>query len=253
MPLLRINLRDVLLAHHRRVERTHLSGRRARALRARELEKLRISSDDLAPSGGRAETDTEAAFRILGISDRIDRDAAEDRLPPERIVHFEAVRRTCVNYGLILRPFRDYKGLLAKEVASEVLKLRSMLGHEPAANRFYIAAPREMFCDSLTASDPFLFYEIGPDEYYLVHQWGVDASPLRLITHWPRGTRRRLFAIRSAACVLLAGVLADALGRFNVPAEAGWIGAMLLTGAWLRSFWEFRYRRSSLDRRWYHA
>lgn len=251
MAPLRINLRKVLLAENEVVQRRFVSARRRRLLRASELEKLKITQDDLARMDWPQDTDLAEALRILGIEDTERENIPEDRLPADRIVHLEAIRRICTNYGLVFRPFRDYKGTLAKAVAIEVLKLKGMLKHDPAPGRFFITAPKEMFCDSLALNDPFLFYEIGPDEYYLVHQWGLDTSPLRLITHWPRGTKRRLFATRTVFCAALA--IAIPLAAEQLVLLRPWtVGSMAVVFCcWLRFLWEFKHRRGVHERRWF--
>jgi hypothetical protein len=253
MPLLTINLRDVLLAQNQRVEREFVSVRRRRKLREQELAKLMVSPTELAQLGYERDADSDAALRMLGINNTQREAVPEDRLPAERIVHLEAIRRICTNYGLVFRPFQDYRGQLAREVAIEVLRLRALLGHDPTADRFFVAAPKEMFCDSLTANDPFLFYEIGPDEYYLVHQWGLDSSPLRLIAHWPRGTRLRLFVTRTLLCAAAAGLVAYVDAATEVDHVWPTIGFILTAACWIRSFWAFKYRRGAHERHWYQS
>lgn len=251
MGFLLINLRDALLAENAVVQRHFVSERQRRMRRTSELAKLKFDQHDLQRMEWPAGTDLEEALRILGLKDSVRENVAEDRLPADRTVHFEAIRRICVNYGLVFRPFRDYRGPLAKEVAIEVLKLKSLLGRDPEPGRFFIAAPKELFCDSLKPIDPFLFYEIGPDEYYLVHQWGLDTSPLRLVMHWPRGTRHRLLATRSVFCVAVIAAMQWAAVEW-VYLES-WIplavGAVLC--CWLRFLWIFRNRRRAQERRWF--
>jgi hypothetical protein len=251
MSVLRINLRDVLLAENARVQRKFLSDRRRRLMRNEELQKLVVTKDDLRKLRFPHDTNRQEALRILGISESPRDELPEEGLPAERIVHFDAVRRICMDYGLVFRPFREYKGQLAKGVAVEVLALKALLQHDPIATRFFIAAPTEMFCDSLSAKDPFLFYEVSPDEYYLVHQWGMDTSPLRLLTHWPRGTPARLLAARTALCLFALIGLATQLASPDLERWA-FAGMCAVTCAWVKFLWDFKHKRGVHERHWFH-
>ena len=251
MGLLSINLREVLLAENELVQQRFISVRRQRHLWDQEVQKLVCSKSELRDLSCPQDTDAQEALRLLGISGSAREQVPEDQLPAHRIVHFEAIRKICMDYGLVFRPFRSYKGQLAKEVAIEVLRLKTILGHDPITTRFFIAAPKEMFCDCLTPNDPFLFYEIGPDEYYLVHQWGLDTSPLRLIAHWPRGTRKRLFATRTVFCLLaLVGLF---VLREDLAKNWAEVGTGMVLACWARFAWEYRYKRGVHERRWYRA
>ena len=251
MRFLHINLQHALLAENELAQTRFVSDRRLRQLRNHELKKLIFSRDELKRMDCPEDTDIQEALRILGIQNSIREDVAEDKLPADRIVHIQAIRTICTNYGLVFRPFRDYKGQLAKEVAVEVLTLKGILGRDPAPGRFFIAAPKEMFCDSLNPNDPFLFYEIGPDEYFLVHQWGLDTSPLRLIMHWPRGTPTRLFASRTVLAVIAIGCLAASGTLWESVQSWMFAGAIGVAAYWFNSLQNYRYRRGGHEKRWF--
>lgn len=251
MSLLHINLQDALLAENELAQTRFVSARRLRHLRNHELRKLIISRDELKQLDYPEDTDLKEALRILGIQDSIREDVSEDKLPADRIVHIQAIRTICMNYGLVFRPFRDYNGQLPKEVAIEVLTLKGILGHDPDPCRFFIAAPNEMFCDSLNPNDPFLFYEIGADEYFLVHQWGLDTSPLRLIMHWPRGTRTRLFATRTLLAVIAIGCLAAGGALWESVRPWMFAGAIGVAAYWFKSVLDYRCKRGGHEKRWF--
>lgn len=110
-------------------------------------------------------------------------------LPTNRIMSIEAIKATCIKYGLRFLPTRFYKGALDEGIGPAVEQVRELLGgslvkvKEPEAMQgfaapiedkvqFYIAAPSSAFALQPRPQDPLLFLRLNAIKFYLVHKWG---------------------------------------------------------------------------------
>lgn len=151
-------------------------------------------------------------LRAMVLSSRGSTPARLRAFDPHRVFSEETIRRTCVKFRL---RFLD-AGLFKGEIPLQAIHaIRELERHTEGPVRSYkIMAPASRFklCD--TEVDPLLFVPLGEGRYYLVHKWGHDLSPLRVVLGWPFRSALHL----SATVVLLALVL-----TLLVP--AAWIGA----------------------------
>lgn len=119
--------------------------------------------------------------------------AAFAHLPQNRIMSQDAIRSTCIKYGLRFLPTRFYKGALDAGIGPKLEEFKAMnggklpvttdpemLGDLAVRNggtgkpQMYIAAPAESFVLQPRPRDPLLFCRLSAFKYYLLHKWGDD-------------------------------------------------------------------------------
>jgi hypothetical protein len=114
------------------------------------------------------------------------------RFPANRIFSANAIRATCVKYGLRFLPTRFYKGHLDAGIGPAVENYRTLCGGEflkvqagelleskiyatdDATVQFYIAAPASEFVLRELPRDPLLFARVSIGKFFLIHKWGDD-------------------------------------------------------------------------------
>lgn len=116
------------------------------------------------------------------------------KLPQNRIMSTDAIRKVCVKFGLRFLPTRFYKGALDTGIGPAVEQVKALLGGtlplsgqtEQLDNytgavsasqdkvQFSIAAPSEAFALQPRPVDPLLFLRLGQLKWFLVHKWGDD-------------------------------------------------------------------------------
>lgn len=147
----------------------------------------------------------------------------ENRIPgldPSRIFDIEDIRRTCVKYRLRFLPSGRFKGQLPNEAIYAIRQLEAHAGGPVSGFKIMAPAQRFKLCDC--DSDPLLFVPVGRGAYYLVHQWGRELSPWRVVLGWPaRGMAELVATVLVAALVFGALTPTDWLTR---EAGAGWWG-----------------------------
>ncbi len=107
-------------------------------------------------------------------------------LDPQRIFSLEAIRRSCVKYGLRFLDAGLFKGTIPPQALHHVRMLERNAGVPLTSFKIMAPASRFRLCDSEV--DPLLFIPVGEDRYYLVHKWGRDLSPWRMVMSWPTRT-----------------------------------------------------------------
>lgn len=135
----------------------------------------------------------------------ITRNAYGNRLG-KTILHFNDIKKLCLNYRLYMRKANKYVGTIPPELGSELnrfCKEKSVVvpAHSDHSN-FYIIAPPIMFKgykspvnvfleaidyadeqaaerERLKRLDPILVYKVDQDHYAIVKSWGSDFTPLR--------------------------------------------------------------------------
>lgn len=124
---------------------------------------------------------------------RRERDAFA-KLPQNRIMSLDAIRATCIKYGLRFLPTRYYKGALDSGIGPKLEEFRTAMGgklpkvdtREVLMNslttvsgervQMYIAAPSESFALQPMPRDPLLFCRLSEKKFYLLHKWGADLT-----------------------------------------------------------------------------
>jgi hypothetical protein len=122
--------------------------------------------------------------------------------PQNRIMSKDAIRATCIKYGLRFLPTRFFKGQLDEGIgpAMEQFKSycprgeavtfqnvpeilndgvisilgRSSRGRIKDGPQYYIAAPATEFVLQPVPKDPLLFARLTFDKFFLIHKWGTD-------------------------------------------------------------------------------
>ena len=123
------------------------------------------------------------------------------RFPSNRIMSKDAIKATCIKYGLRFLPTRFYKGMLDQGIgpameafrtycggkfpkieASELVEGNNVLGSGVGHDRpqFYIAAPAREFVLQPRPQDPLLFARLTLDKFFLIHKWGDDLKTAKL-------------------------------------------------------------------------
>ena len=105
-----------------------------------------------------------------------------DKLESKKIVHLNAIKKTCISYRLRFLDIHYFKGDIPIEAIDKIKELE--LDHGIKINSFKIMAPSVMFRLKKT-DDPLMFVPIGNNYYYLIHKWGNDLNPFRRIRMWP--------------------------------------------------------------------
>lgn len=115
-------------------------------------------------------------------------------LPSNRIMSTEAIKATCLKYGLRFLPTRFYKGALDAGIGPAVENVKALLKgtlplvrepefigelaeRKPGAQdgpQFCIAAPSAAFVLQPRPVDPLLFLRLNAIKWFLVHKWGDD-------------------------------------------------------------------------------
>lgn len=139
--------------------------------------------------------------------DLIIRQSSKEKLERE-IVHFDDIKRLCLDYRLYMRPAKEYMGTIPPDLGSELTRFckekNITLPAHADHSKFFIIAPPKMFKDYMSPGrvvtraaeisierererirkkneDPILVYETEPNYYAVVKSWGNDFTPLRRI------------------------------------------------------------------------
>lgn len=116
------------------------------------------------------------------------------KLPQNRIMSTDAIRKVCIKFGLRFLPTRFYKGALDVGIGPAVESVKAALGGSfpvvdsveqldnytgtiPAGIakvQFSIAAPSEAFALQPRPVDPLMFLRLGSLKWFLIHKWGDD-------------------------------------------------------------------------------
>jgi len=99
---------------------------------------------------------------------------------------YDEIREICLDYRLRFLPCKYFKGNISRDLPSAILRFckKHDIPHTDSYlhERFFVMAPRGSFALEDKPKDPLLFYRIDDkDRYVLVHQWGNDLSPMRLV------------------------------------------------------------------------
>lgn len=147
-------------------------------------------------------------LRAIVLSSRKERITTIEGLDGARIFHRDTIRGMCLKYRL---RFLD-AGLFKGDIPLQALHAIRMLERraDGPIKSFMIMAPASRFklCDS--EADPLLFIPVAKDQYYLVHKWGRDLSPLRAVFGLPGRSPLHL-----AVTIFLLAVISSLL----VPAQ----------------------------------
>lgn len=113
------------------------------------------------------------------------------------VFHINQIKSFCVDYNLRFLPSNKFTGWIDTELGP---KVRNFMKEKKVADydldkKFFVMAPPKQFElqeieDVSPRYDPFLFYQIDDEHYYLLHQWGKDLSSFRYVT----GFAKRSFA-----------------------------------------------------------
>lgn len=123
-----------------------------------------------------------------------------DKLESKRIVHLNAIKKTCISYRLRFLDIHYFKGDIPIEAIDKIKELE--LDHGIIINSFKIMAPSVMFRLKKT-DDPLMFVPIGNNYYYLIHKWGNDLNPFRRIRMWPfHSLKNLLFSLLAVSFLI---------------------------------------------------
>lgn len=123
-----------------------------------------------------------------------------DKLESKKIVHLNAIKKTCISYRLRFLDIHYFKGDIPIEAIDKIKELE--LDHGIKINSFKIMAPSVMFRLKKT-DDPLMFVPIGNNYYYLIHKWGNDLNPFRRIRMWPfHSLKNLLFSLLAVSFLI---------------------------------------------------
>lgn len=144
-------------------------------------------------------------LRAVVLSSRKERPVKIEGLDPDRIFSLGTIRESCIKYRLRFLDGGLFKGEIPLQAVHAIRELERH-AQEPLSS-FKIMAPAERFklCDSEV--DPLLFVPVATDAYYLVHKWGSDLSPLRVLRGWPTRAPSNLAFTVTAFAALIALII----------------------------------------------
>ena len=123
-----------------------------------------------------------------------------DKLESKKIVHLNAIKKTCISYRLRFLDIHYFKGDIPIEAIDKIKELE--LDHGIIINSFKIMAPSVMFRLKKT-DDPLMFVPLGNNYYYLIHKWGNDLNPFRRIRMWPfHSLKNLLFSLLAVSFLI---------------------------------------------------
>ena len=105
-----------------------------------------------------------------------------EQLETKRIFHRDTIKKTCIDYRLRFLDLDHFKGDIPVEAIECIQVLEQ--AHNTELQNLKIVAPSKLF-KLKNADDPLLFVPIGNQYYYLIHKWGNDLHPFRLLLMWP--------------------------------------------------------------------
>lgn len=202
LTILKTNVANVMLAANRKVQAKRQLVLRHQQLMDREIAKL---IEDSKKEGEKL--DNFDVRKMLGLNYQSEGASREQTIadtfadiPAERIFSEEAIKQTCIRYGLRFLPSSQYRGVLDAGIpaairdAQKILPCKALAEDEyrsyyietgrtevPVKWDFHIAAPKDAFTleDRPVPPDPLLFLRLQHDHWYLVHKWGSDLSVFR--------------------------------------------------------------------------
>lgn len=126
-------------------------------------------------------------------------------LDPARIFDLGSIRNICIKYRLRFLPSGRYKGEIPQGAVRAVRHLEAKAG-KPVKG-FMMMAPAERFQLSDCDADPMLFVPVGHGRYYLVHRWGRDMHPLRIVLGWPVRNWPQFVAVAFVAALIIGSLV----------------------------------------------
>ncbi len=154
-------------------------------------------------------------LRAVVLSSRKERPIHIEGIDPQRIFSTDSIRSMCIKYRLRFLDAGLFKGEIPLQALHSIRQLEQKAS-EPITS-FKIMAPASRFklCDSEV--DPLLFVPVGADRYYLVHKWGNDLSPWRMVTGWPSRAPLNLIVTVTLFAALIALLMpGQLLGAWGV-------------------------------------
>ena len=141
-------------------------------LTAIDLHKVLLQSQDTIPLFSTPEKSLRRKYNQFDF----------EQLETKRIFHRDTIKKTCIDYRLRFLDLDYFKGDVPVEAIESIQALEQ--AHNTELQNMKIVAPSKLF-KLKNADDPLLFVPIGNEYYYLIHKWGNDLHPLRLLLMWP--------------------------------------------------------------------
>lgn len=188
-------------------------------------------------------------LRAVVLSSRTEHVVRISGLDPQRIFHRDAISALCVKYRLRFLDAGLFKGEVPKQALHAIRQLERQA--DGPLLSYKMMAPSARFRLSDSEVDPLLFVPVGDDRYYLVHKWGKDLGPQRVLLGWPvrspmhLGLAVLLFAMAIAASIPGHWLSNDpASGFLNVPRVVFFVWASMVClsftlFAWFAFFGQF--------------
>lgn len=161
--------------------------------------------------------------------------------------HKDSLKELAIAYDLKLLPLEEYKGGIDSLLASKIVAFCKERGLAPDrvvhSNSFFVLGPYESFNlghntvkrRPIVAKDPLLFYKdpIEKEMFILVHKWGNDFSPFRMLkamkaidlNHWIAYKMLIYWCIVSTCAFIISGLVGNYVNiSFNL------IGSLAVSG-----------------------
>lgn len=129
-------------------------------------------------------------------------------LNPELIIHEEAIRRICVKYRLRFLKSHLFKGPIPVEALQKIQKMERL--HKSRLHNFNIIAPSGLF-KLENADDPILLASLGNGYHYIIHKWGKDLRPWRVVWAWPFKSLENLAILLLAVSLMITLLLPNGM------------------------------------------
>jgi hypothetical protein len=127
-------------------------------------------------------------------------------LDKNRIFTLDTINEICIKYRLRFLDSKHFKGEFPYAAIAEINKFEKE--HKLKIGQFKLLAPAKLFNLEDSNEDPLLFAQIGPQQFYLLHQWGKDLKWYRALVNFP---------LRSIYAFFLSSILFAALVAISFP------------------------------------
>lgn len=149
------------------------------------------------------------------------------------VYHIDTIKKLAVDYRLRFLNTRRYKGAINVEVPAKIKAFAKEnnieLNPSTLEYKFFMLAPAEDFDirdvkKIIPHKDPALFFKVDDSHYRLIHKWGGDFTPLRLLQGWRWKNRRNFWFFSILVGFLFASIIAPIIMPLSTFADGSyWI------------------------------
>ncbi len=198
---------------------------------SKEIEEVKLLLENNAAEEIRTLKDTGFDFHIKKQEDYTERKINLENVNKQyegQIYHINDIQKLCMDYRLRFLNSMYYKGSIPQDLGVKLVdfKKKHNLNFNTSIHsdtgKLFVLAPSKLFKlqDRPIPLDPMLFYKVDNENYKLVHKWGNDLSPRRLILGEITKTITSINIFILLSGLIIAGIFFN-LGLNNYPVLYG--------------------------------